>query len=235
MFRPVETKTLPMILATLFLAFGIQLAAAPSMSQASDSALVFTNKPDINDLDLEDFDFEDAEFEDEEFEEAEEFDKLDRDAVLQLILLMKKSGSDLQDLLKDEEKLDEFFDSEESRGFLKRNDFERLSLLNRLLLNEADKRFFFDRPRFFAEDDDFFERPFVFGREDFFEEDDSSDEEDFFKRARIFDKEDIFDRADIFGREDVFADFEKDRVNLKDEIAKLEEELDEDEDEDDDD
>ncbi|MEM5789952.1 MAG: hypothetical protein AAGU11_21765 [Syntrophobacteraceae bacterium] len=88
----------------------------------------------------------------------ENFDDLDKDKLARLALNIRGMRFDLEDLLKDRQRVDHLFDSDVNKGFLKRQDIVQLRNLNELLLKEADERLFdlddidFEHEDFFDED-----------------------------------------------------------------------------------
>jgi len=175
MFRPVNRSLLPMVLVSLFLVFGIQLAISSTEVKASDFERVFADKDDFKVEDFEDK-FEDEDFEDkfkdEDFFEDRKFEDFEDEELLALALHLRRFGGDLERLFGNRGNLDRFFDPRIHRGFVDRDHLLNVLLLHQRLLDEADKRFLFaDRDEF---DFDFEKKDF---EEKEFEEEDEDDDD----------------------------------------------------------
>jgi hypothetical protein len=164
MFQKAISKNfLSMVLASLFMVFGIQLAVASSEVRAAgfeDKAFeekfdkgVFEDKfkDDDFDDDFKDDDFKDEKFDDEDFEDElkdekfkdDDFRDLNDDELIALALQMRLHEANLKKLFANQGNMDRFFDPKIHKGLLRGEDLKEVLGLHKRLMDEAHNRLFF--------------------------------------------------------------------------------------------
>jgi len=132
MFRLTDKTLRGVALASVLFAFGFLLAGNPADSRAFGIDEAFGDR-----------------------EKFEKLDDIDKDKLAMLALKMRGLRFDLEDLFKDRQRLDRFFDNDVNKGFLHRRDMVKLGELHGLLMKEADERLFdLDDIGFDFDDDD---------------------------------------------------------------------------------